>query len=105
MGTSSKTFVVITKTTFSSELRDQVIQFSLKSLPIFKKQAGLINIRMHEALDGTHMSSYMEWESEAHHLACMQSQDFSEINSQWASFIESGNLSFAFNTYNILGEG
>ena len=97
-------FVVMTQTFYEPELREEILTAAEESFPIFRKQAGLISIRMHEAHDHTHTMTVMEWQSKEHHEACMRSPDFGTWNEKWEKMMSSGKARWELFTYDILHE-
>ena len=93
-------FYVITKTQIIDPLaRDNAIQLVKKSLPIFRKQSGLITIHVLISHDDSHLTTFMIWEDEASHLQCMQSPDFALVNPLWEKLLQEGKIKFTLNTY------
>lgn len=95
-------FVVVTKTSFKPEYSERVVDLALESVAIFKQQSGLVSMRVHRAHDGSHIMTYLEWESESDHLACMASSDFAVLNAAWAEILHSGHAELQLSTYEVL---
>ena len=97
-------FIVITRTFFDEDTKDKVFEISKNSLPIFKKQPGLIKIRMHVEHEQQQTLTYFEWESREAHEACMQSPDFADWGMAWDELVKTGKIRWELNTYEILDE-
>ena len=97
-------FIVITRTFFDEDTKDKVFEISKNSMPIFKKQPGLIKIRMHAEHEQQQTLTYFEWESREAHEACMQSPDFADWGAAWNELVNSGKIRWELNTYEILDE-
>ena len=97
-------FIVITRTFFDEDTKDKVFEISKNSMLIFKKQPGLIKIRMHVENEQQHTLTYFEWESREAHEACMQSPDFADWGVAWNELVNSGKIRWELNTYEILDE-
>ena len=99
-----KKFIVITRTFFDADVKDKVFEISKNSMSIFKKQPGLISIRMHVENEQLQTLTYFEWESKEAHEACMQSPDFADWGVAWEGLVASGKIKWELNTYEILDE-
>lgn len=97
-------FIVITRTFFDEDTKDKVFEISKNSMLIFKKQPGLIKIRMHVEHEQQQTLTYFEWESKEAHEACMQSPDFADWGVAWNELVNSGKIRWELNTYEILDE-
>jgi heme-degrading monooxygenase HmoA len=95
-------FIVTTRTFYKYELNDHVLDLAKRSYPIFNKQKGLISIQIHKAHDGSHIMSYMNWESKEDHEACMVSPDFAPVNGEWQELFGTGKAQFELNTYETI---
>ncbi len=93
-------YFVVTRTFIEDpSLKDEVIAMSKESAEIFKRQAGLIEMQALLAENETHLSTYLVWENQQSHLACMESKDFNNVTAQWTSFIKEGKIRFELETY------
>lgn len=101
MSFNKNAFIVITRTKFPKNLYATAKSMADLSYPIFMKQKGLISLAMHESLDQTETSAYFQWESEADHLACMQSSDWGDFNEKWQVFSAQPGVSFDLQVYRI----
>ena len=97
-----KKFVVQTKTHFNPDQEDLVRELAEISLPIFKKQPGLLDIQLHIAHDNSHTMGIIQWESKEHHEACLASPDFGPFNTKWETLMKSGTAKFEMHTYDVL---
>lgn len=95
-------FIVITEVTFSARLKEAMESLGKKFAPICAKQPGFRSISFISSHDGSHTRSVIEWDSKAHHEACMQSPDFDTFNEEWGTHMGSGEITFSLNTYDIL---
>lgn len=96
-------YIVITRTHFSADTKQDTLAMTDGAIEIASKQRGLISMRVHLAEDQSHMMTYWAWESEQDHLNCMNSDDWSEWNPRWESLIEKG-VSFDLQPYSVLAE-
>ena len=94
-------FIVLTKTGYTAKSKDRILEIARGSVPILKKQPGLVSHTQHLSHDDTHMMTYWVWQDEASHLACMSSDDWAPYNAQWAAMIESGEMTFYLKTYDL----
>ncbi len=99
---NQNSFIVITEVTFSERLKETMENLGKQFAPICAKQPGFRSITFISSHDGTHTRSVIEWESKAHHEACMQSPDFDAFNEEWSKHMASGEIKFSLNTYDIL---
>lgn len=100
--TTQDSFVVLTQLTYAPELKQKVMRLIHNSMPIFKRQEGLIYIGVHHHEREPKTMTYLVWESEEYHLKCMNNEEFAEINPQWNEMVESGNASFEINVYSVI---
>ena len=97
-------FVVMTRTFYEPAVRERVLAAADGAFPIFKKQPGLISIRMHEDREHTHTMTIMEWDGEESHEACLRSPDFGGWNDEWTSLMATGAARWELFTYEVLHE-
>ena len=96
-------YYVITRTYMEDHtLKDEVIAMSKASAKIFARQPGLIELKSLVAENETHLSTYLVWEDQKSHLACMESKDFNEVTAQWTTFITEGKIRFELETYQLI---
>lgn len=95
-------FTVVTRTFINEDVFDQVIDLSIRSIPIFRRQPGLISLSQHLSHDKSHLMTYIQWENQQDHEACMVSPDFAEVNDEWQSLTTSGKIRFELSTYQNL---
>ena len=96
-------YYVITRTHIKdSSSKDDVIAMSKESAKIFKRQPGLIEMKSLLAENETHLSTYLVWEDQQSHLACMESKDFNTVTAQWTSFMQEDKITFELETYQLL---
>ena len=82
-----KKFIVITRTFFDADTKEKVFEISKNSMPIFKRQPGLILIRMHVENEQQHTLTY-----------------FADWGVAWETLVNSGKIRWELNTYEILDE-
>ena len=99
-----KKFIVVTRTFFDAESKEKVLELSENSMSIFKKQPGLLSIRMHIEHEKHQTLTYFEWVSKEAHESCMQSPDFADWGVTWEALVSSGKIRWELNTYEILDE-
>lgn len=95
-------FIVLTKTFFDPAAKNEVLELVRSSLPVFRKQIGIISIAAHISNDGTHTMTYILWENKEASDACMQSADFARLNPQWAGLFSAGLARFEYHGYTPL---
>lgn len=95
-------FIVITKTFFEESAKESYLDLSKRSMELFKKQPGLLSIRSHLSHDNSHTATYFEWEKKQDHENCMANSEWAEFNKEFAALMESGQIKFELNTYDIL---
>ena len=95
-------FVAISKVKYPAPLKDQIVAFGLKMLPMAKLQPGLISISFHQSYESNETMMYWEWESQLNHEACMQSKDWSVLMDESGAIFQTGNVEFTIQTYERL---
>src|SRR3954452_11402676 len=100
--TTQDSFVVLTRLTYEPELKDKVMHLIYDSMPVFKRQDGLIYIGVHHHVSEPKTMTYFVWESEEYHLKCMNSEDFASITPQWKAMVESGKAKFEMDIYSVI---
>ena len=96
-------YYVITRTILEDHSsKDAVLTMSKESAEIFRKQPGLIEMKSLIAENETHLSTYLVWEDQQYHLACMESKDFDEVTVQWTAFMKEGKVKFELETYQLV---
>ena len=100
--TTQDSFVVLTQLTYQPELKEKVMNLIYNSMPLFKRQEGLIYIGIHHHLSEPKTMTYFVWESEEYHLKCMKSEEFASIAQEWNTMVQSGKAKFEMNTYSVI---
>jgi heme-degrading monooxygenase HmoA len=96
-------YYVITRTIIEDHSsKDDVLTMSKESAKIFRKQPGLIEMKSLIAENETHLTTYLVWEDQQSHLACMESKDFDEVTVQWTAFMKEGKIKFELETYHLI---
>lgn len=96
-------YYVITRTFLEDQsVKDAVMEMSRVSAEIFRKQPGLLEIKSLISENETHISTYLVWEDQQSHEACMQSKDFNEVTRDWTRYMESGQIKFELETYQVM---
>ena len=95
-------FIVLTRSTFSPDVKEDVLALAKQSGPIARSQPGLNSMTMHINHDGTQLMTYWNWESQKHHEDCMASDDWMAFMPKWEALMEAGKLEFDLNTYEVL---
>ena len=96
-------FVAISKVKYPPHLRKAIQAAGLEMLPVARAQAGLIFSAFHQSEDRDETMMYLEWESQAHHEACMQSKDWNAVLSEHKSVFSNEGVEFASETFKRLG--
>src|SRR5436309_1700912 len=100
--TTQDSFVVLTQLTYEPELKDRIMQIIYKSMPIFKRQEGLISITVHHHVHEPKTMTYFVWESEEHYKKCISNPEFLWTQSEWKTIVESGKAKFELNIYSVI---
>ncbi len=87
---------VITRTYFPPELLDSMESLTDRSIPIFEKQKGFINMKVMRAMDGSGTLTVFQWNTLADHEDCMNSEDWAELNPEWNAFLGREDVNFEF---------
>lgn len=95
-------FVVQTKTFFEPSQESLVLELAEISLPIFRKQPGLIDIQLHLSHDKTHTMGIIQWKKREDHEACLASPDFGPFNEKWEQLMNGGRARFEISTYEVI---
>lgn len=93
---------VITRVSFDPSAKEELLAFNERSLPIIKRQPGLVRIRQMLAIDDHELASILEWDDLECHLQCMASPDFEAINAEWDAMIKAGKVRFELSVYRSL---
>jgi len=73
-----------------------------ESMPIFKRQEGLISITVHHHSREPKTMTYFAWESEEDYQKCVINPEFSSTQSGWKDIVESGKAKFELDTYGVI---
>ena len=95
-------FVVLTQLTYEPQLKEKVMHLIYNSMPLLKRQEGLIYIGVHHHLSEPKTMTYFAWESEEYHLRCMKSEEFASIAQEWNAMVQSGKAKFEMNIYSVI---
>ncbi len=65
---------------------------------------GLVSGALHKSNDGSRLVQYLQWESEADHLACMQDPRWDDLPSaaRFMEFVNAGRATMDVRTYTVL---
>jgi heme-degrading monooxygenase HmoA len=100
--TTQDSFVVLTQLTYQPELKEKIMHLIYNSMPLYKRQEGLIYIGVHHHLSEPKTMTYFVWESEESYLKCMNSEGFASIAQEWNAMVQSGKAKFEMNTYSVI---
>ena len=95
-------FVAITRLDFDPSLKDDMIELARATAPVFRQQKGNKGVWAHVSEEGHQTMMYLLWESEADHLACMQSVDFASVTPAFETLMKSGKVAFTMDTYTTI---
>jgi heme-degrading monooxygenase HmoA len=95
-------FVVLTQLTYEPELRDRIIKLIYQSMPIFKRQDGLISVTAHHHAREPRTMTYFVWESEEDYNKCVSNPEFASVQSQWKEIVQSGKARFELDVYGVI---
>lgn len=96
-----KSFVVITRSKFDQEDHDRILELAHRTMPIFKQQKGLLGLIFQESHDKTETCTYMHWDSEESHNACLSNPNFGPVNAEWHDLMTNGTMQFELQTYTV----
>jgi len=100
--TTQDSFAVVTRLSYEPRLKNKVMRLMYISMPVYKRQEGLIHIAMHHDLKEPKAMTYFVWESEKHYLKSMNSDELAPITDQWNEMIQSGQATFEMNAYFVI---
>jgi heme-degrading monooxygenase HmoA len=100
--TTQDSFVVTNQATYQPELKDKVMHLAYTSMPVYKRQEGLIYVGIHHHLSEPKLITYLVWETEEHYLRCLSNDDFSSIASQWNEMITRGKVTLEVSMYSVI---
>jgi len=96
-------FVAISSVAYPESLREDIQHVGLAMLPVARQQPGLISIAFHQSNDKNETMMYWEWESQAHHEACMQSDDWQAIMAAHGAVFSQTGVEFTLQTFERIG--
>ncbi len=73
-------------------------------LGLFRDFPGFVAGALHKSADGGRLVQYVQWETESHHLACMNDPRWDSFPStqQFMAIVESGRARMDVRTYSVL---
>lgn len=95
-------FVAISKVKYPKSLKEQIHAFGISMIPSAKLQPGLIFVSFHQSTDKDETMMYWEWETQAHHEACMESPDWKALMEKSGGLFQSEGVEFSLETYERL---
>ena len=93
-------FVVWTRTSFSPELREEILNLAHRSWPVFSTLPGFISMRAHIGEDQNETMTLLEWESKEHHEACMIDPAWGDMAGEWDRYMQDERVNFEMRIYN-----
>lgn len=94
--------VLVTLKVPESQLED-VLRLARGNLPIFARQPGFISARIYCSHDRTRVLTWLQWETQADHEACMQSPDWAQCDPQFSVLLDRGTMQMDVRTYEPAG--
>ena len=96
--------VVIVTVDAAAKVLPDLVPHAQKGLSLFATFGGFISGTLHINPEGTRMVQYLQWETEAHHLACMNDPRWEEMDSArtFMETIHAGRATMDVNTYRIV---
>ncbi len=75
-----------------------------EGLARFTEFPGFISGALHKSTDGQRLVQYLQWESEADHLACMHDPRWDDLPStrRFLELVQSGQANMAVHTYDVV---
>lgn len=95
-------FVAISKVKFPPELYDEIAEVGKTMVRVAQHHPGLISVALHSNKERTQTMMYWEWESQSHHHACMNSEDWQKIMANTGALFHNNDVSFSIDTYDKL---
>lgn len=95
-------FVATSKVKYPKALKADIQSFGMSMLPLAKSQPGFVSISFHQSTDGDETMMYWEWETKAHHEACMKSPDWLALMETSSGLFQSDGVEFSLATYDRL---
>ena len=80
----------------------ELVSLARDVLPAFARQPGFVSSALHKSTDGARVVNYLRWQSEADHLACMQSADVAEAGVGFMAFVEGRKVSIDIGVYDVV---
>ena len=94
--------VVVRVRTPSADDRAQVLDICRATQQIFARQPGFVSSSLHGSPDGEEILSYLQWRTEADHVACMGSPDFRTPGGRrLTQMIEEGRVEMDVRSYTV----
>ena len=70
--------------------------------PAFARQPGFRSSALHKGTEGTRIVNYLRWNSEADHLACMQSEEVAAAGADFMAFVEARGVAIEIGVYEVV---
>ena len=78
-----KRYVVVKRTYFTTETREKVLDLTKQTLPAYRKQSGLIDLKSFISVDNTHVITIITWKDRDSYEKSQQSRALQELRPKW----------------------
>lgn len=93
--------VIVTLTCDPAD-QDALLGLARGVLPAFARQPGFVSSSLHKSTDGTKVLNYLQWRTEADHLACMQNADVAAAGADFMAFVEERRVQIELGVYDVV---
>jgi len=71
-------------------------------LAVFSRQPGFVSMTIHRSRDGSELLTYLQWRTEADHIACTRSPEVMAQSGDMMQLLQSGRVSMEMQTYEVI---
>lgn len=96
-----RAFTVLVTLKVPESHQQDVLRLAEGHLPIFAQQPGFIAAQVYYSHDQTRVLTFLQWETQADHEACMQSPDWAQANPQFTVLLDKGTMQMDVRTYEV----
>ncbi len=101
LSTDNGVFTVLVEFHTTPETQGEVLDTLIAGADLFPSQPGFVSQHFHRSHDGARVLCYVQWRSEADHLACYQSPDVAARGKAVNDLVESGKATMEVRTYDV----
>lgn len=92
-------FTVLVTLKVPEERQAEILRLAQGNLPVFAQQPGFLSAQVFRSHDGMRILTWLQWESQADHEACMQSQDWAQCDPRFSTLLDRGTIQMDVRTY------